>query len=131
MNILTLLKCALADLQGIMPEIEPSGDRTHSGWQTITDLEKQISAIENGKKYTVLVAFNQEAVEKINEKNSWDNFPENFETTIDIDNVPDDGDGCRWGKFNFNTYSEAEAFMQGLSTGNGWDEPEMIMIEPQ
>jgi hypothetical protein len=31
-------KCALADLEGIMPEFEPSGDRTHPAWTTITNL---------------------------------------------------------------------------------------------
>ena len=31
-------KCALADLIGIMPEFEPSGEREHPAWQTIKDL---------------------------------------------------------------------------------------------
>ena len=31
-------RCALADLEGIMPEFEPSGDRQHPGWQTIKEL---------------------------------------------------------------------------------------------
>ena len=29
------LRCALADLEGIMPEFEPSGDREHPAWKTI------------------------------------------------------------------------------------------------
>ena len=33
-----LARCALADLEGIMPEFEPSGDRTHPGWLTIAEL---------------------------------------------------------------------------------------------
>lgn len=29
------LRCALADLEGVMPEFEPSGDREHPAWKTI------------------------------------------------------------------------------------------------
>ena len=31
-------KAALADLQGIMPEFEPSGERLHPAWKTIDEL---------------------------------------------------------------------------------------------
>ena len=34
--------CALADLEGIMPQIEPSGERKHPGWQTIEDLRQAL-----------------------------------------------------------------------------------------
>lgn len=34
---------ALADLEGIMPEVEPSGDRTHPGWETIKELQAAIA----------------------------------------------------------------------------------------
>jgi hypothetical protein len=34
------LRCALADLEGVMPEFEPTGDRQHPGWKTIKDLKK-------------------------------------------------------------------------------------------
>lgn len=34
-----IARCALADLQGVMPEFEPSGDRHHSGWTTIAELQ--------------------------------------------------------------------------------------------
>lgn len=37
-ELLQAAKCALADLQGIMPEFEPSGDREHPAWQTIEEL---------------------------------------------------------------------------------------------
>jgi len=33
-----LARRALADLEGVMPEFEPSGDRTHPGWKTIEEL---------------------------------------------------------------------------------------------
>lgn len=32
-------RCAVADLEGIMPEFEPSGDRTDSAWQTLGELK--------------------------------------------------------------------------------------------
>jgi hypothetical protein len=40
---------ALADLKGIMPEFEPSGDREHPGWQTIKELRKAIAKATAGK----------------------------------------------------------------------------------
>jgi len=41
-------RCALADLEGIMPEFEPSGDRTHPGWTTISELRQALGEIECG-----------------------------------------------------------------------------------
>ena len=41
-RLIAVCKCALADLQGIMPEYEPSGDRKHPAWDTITELKKVI-----------------------------------------------------------------------------------------
>lgn len=38
-----LLRCALADLEGILPEYEPSGDRTHSGWETCDHIRKWLN----------------------------------------------------------------------------------------
>ena len=35
--------CALADLEGIMPEHEPSGDRKHPAWETIRELQNAIN----------------------------------------------------------------------------------------
>jgi hypothetical protein len=40
------IKCSLADLEGIMPEYEPSGDRTHPAWKTITELKHLLSKSE-------------------------------------------------------------------------------------
>ncbi len=37
-----ICKCALADLEGIMPEVEPSGERTHSAWKTIEELKEVV-----------------------------------------------------------------------------------------
>jgi hypothetical protein len=41
-DLLFAAKCALADLEGIMPEFEPSGDREHPAWETIKLLRKAI-----------------------------------------------------------------------------------------
>lgn len=41
-ELLKACKCALADLEGIMPEHEPSGERTHPAWQTIQELREAI-----------------------------------------------------------------------------------------
>ena len=38
-ELLMVLSYALADLDDVMPEYEPSGDRTHPGWQTIEDIK--------------------------------------------------------------------------------------------
>lgn len=46
-ELLQAAKCALADLEGIMPEFEPSGDKKHPGWKTIKELKK---AIKNAEK---------------------------------------------------------------------------------
>ena len=32
-------RCAMADLEGIMPEFEPSGDRQHPAWKTLKELK--------------------------------------------------------------------------------------------
>lgn len=47
--LLQAARCALADLEGIMPSFEPSGDRQHPGWQTIEDLRQAIASVEAGK----------------------------------------------------------------------------------
>jgi hypothetical protein len=41
-DLLAAARCALADLEGIMPEFEPSGDREHPAWQTIKELQAAI-----------------------------------------------------------------------------------------
>ena len=39
-------RCALADLEGILPEFDPSGDREHPGWQTIKELQDTLSSVD-------------------------------------------------------------------------------------
>lgn len=41
-DLLQAARCALADLEGILPEFEPSGDREHPAWQTIAELKAAI-----------------------------------------------------------------------------------------
>ena len=43
-NLLQLAQRALADLEGIMPEFEPSGDRQHPAWQTIRELQAELGS---------------------------------------------------------------------------------------
>ena len=50
-ELLMVLSYALADLDDVMPEYEPSGDRTHPGWQTIEDI-KVVLAKATGQKET-------------------------------------------------------------------------------
>jgi hypothetical protein len=41
-ELLQSAKCALADLEGILPEFETGGDRLHPGWQTLKELKAVI-----------------------------------------------------------------------------------------
>lgn len=41
-DLLQCAKCALADLEGILPEFETGGDRLHPGWQTLKELKSVI-----------------------------------------------------------------------------------------
>lgn len=45
-ELLATCKCALADLEGIMPKFEPSGDRQHPAWATIRELQTAINESE-------------------------------------------------------------------------------------
>lgn len=45
-DLLEACKAALADLEGIMPEFEPSGDRQNPAWSTIKELSNAISKAE-------------------------------------------------------------------------------------
>jgi hypothetical protein len=44
--LLQVAKNALAELEGIMPEFEPSGDREHPGWETIEELRQAIAKVD-------------------------------------------------------------------------------------
>lgn len=46
-DLLQAARCALADLEGVMSEYEPSGDRQHPGWKTIEELNAAISKASN------------------------------------------------------------------------------------
>ena len=45
-DLLLEAKCALADLEGVMEEFEPSGDREHPAWDTIDKLRAVIARVE-------------------------------------------------------------------------------------
>lgn len=42
-------RCALADLEGVAPEVDPSGDRQHPIWQTIGELRAVINKVSGEK----------------------------------------------------------------------------------
>jgi len=44
-STLSIMRKALADLEGIMPEFEPSGYREHPGWITINELKIGIAKL--------------------------------------------------------------------------------------
>jgi hypothetical protein len=46
-DLLFVARCSLADLEGIMPEYEPNGERLHPGWQTIEELKAAIKLAES------------------------------------------------------------------------------------
>lgn len=54
-ELLQACRCALADLEGIMPEFEPCGDRKHPGWQTMEQLEAVIAKAEKDGRVKVIV----------------------------------------------------------------------------
>lgn len=47
-KLLLAAKCALADLEGIMPQFDP--EQTHPGWKTIKELQAAIRAVERKLK---------------------------------------------------------------------------------
>lgn len=54
-NLYWAARCALADLEGIMPEYEPSGDREHPAWLTIKELKKAIRQADKAKTLDVIL----------------------------------------------------------------------------
>jgi hypothetical protein len=65
-NLLLAAKCALADLEGIMPEHEPSGDRTHPAWKTIEDLKNAIRQSDLQLKFgEAIKRFGSEVVQTV------------------------------------------------------------------
>lgn len=61
-SYLTLLNCAIADLEGILPEIEPSGDRNHPAWKTLDELK---AAAENLTSREILFSWSVEDVQSV------------------------------------------------------------------
>jgi len=41
-SLMNVIKYAIADLEGVMPAYEPSGDGEHSGWQIINDIKRTL-----------------------------------------------------------------------------------------
>jgi hypothetical protein len=49
-QIVSVMRCAIADLEGMLPEIDPSGDREHSGWKTLDELNEMVKILEGNDK---------------------------------------------------------------------------------
>lgn len=62
-SYLTLLNCAIADLEGMLPVIDPSGDRTHPAWKTLDELK---TAAENLTSREILFSWSIEDVQSVN-----------------------------------------------------------------
>lgn len=54
-KVRSVLVCVIADLEGIMPDVDPSGDRTHSGWRTLKECQELLSAIHHVEDLLVMV----------------------------------------------------------------------------
>ncbi len=50
---LSVMRCAFLDLEGILPELEPSGERLHPAWKTLQELKEVIDS-HNGFSYEAL-----------------------------------------------------------------------------
>lgn len=61
-RIALLLNCAIADLEGILPEHEPSGDRKHPAWKTLADLKKMANELDTDM---VLFSWSVEDVQSV------------------------------------------------------------------
>jgi hypothetical protein len=46
-------RCALADLEGVMPLVEPSGERLHPAWKTIEELRRALCVFDLGDSVIV------------------------------------------------------------------------------
>lgn len=49
-ELLFAARCALADLEGILPEFEPSGDREHPAWETLKLLREVVTKVGGRSK---------------------------------------------------------------------------------
>ena len=55
--LLQVARRALADLVGVMPEFEPSGDRRHPAWVTIAELATVISQVQGDDDELIRTAY--------------------------------------------------------------------------
>ena len=49
-ELLSAARCALADLEGIIPDLDFDGEREHPAWKTIEELRQAINKAEGGGK---------------------------------------------------------------------------------
>lgn len=61
-ELLHLLRCAIADLEGILPEHDPSGEKEHPAWKTLEELQAKVNCLETD---TVLFSWCVEDVQSV------------------------------------------------------------------
>jgi len=59
-ELVHLLNCAIADLEGILPEYDPSGDKQHPAWKTLDELKNMVKQLDTN---TVLFAWGIEDIQ--------------------------------------------------------------------
>ena len=47
-SLVELAHMALSDLEGMLPVVDPDGERKHPGWKTVKELQEWLSAAGEG-----------------------------------------------------------------------------------
>lgn len=89
-QIVSVMRCAIADLEGMLPEIDPSGNREHSGWKTLDELNQWVKILET---HTVMFAWSIEDVQSVREDL---NDEQAFEVLVGCEDGHDASIGMNW-----------------------------------
>jgi len=89
-QIVSVMRCAIADLEGMLPEIDPSGDREHSGWKTLDELNEWVKILET---HTVMFTWTIEDVQGVREDL---NDEQAFEVLEECESNHDADVGMNW-----------------------------------
>ncbi len=89
-QIVSVMRCAIADLEGMLPEADPSGNREHSGWKTLDELNEWVNILE---KHTVMFTWTIEDVQGIREDL---NNEQAFQVLEQCENNHDADIGMNW-----------------------------------
>ena len=95
-ELVHLLNCAIADLEVILPEYDPSGDKQHPAWKTLDELKNMVKQLDTN---TVLFAWGIEDVQSRRESLSDEQAREVLEVCW---NEHDAERGMNWDTIDFN-----------------------------